>query len=116
MGRRTKKKVRNIKSLPVAVSPKSTLKMVNGVGYTNKDDPSLSKWFTWAESPDNDILWDLDDLRAKSRALYMNNELAGAALKKMRTKIVGTGLLPKPTINYQIAGITKEKAKGDMKK
>ena len=56
------------------------------------------------------ILWDLDDLRAKSRNLYMNNELAGAALRKMRTKIVGTGLLPKPTINYNIIGISKEKA------
>ncbi len=98
---------------PNAIRDKTThsVKMVNGIGYSNKDDPSLSKWYTWAESPDNDILWSLDDLRAKSRNLYMNNELAGAALKKMRTKIVGTGLLPKPTINYQIAGITKEKAR-----
>ena len=89
----------------------TTVKMVNGIGYSNKDDPSLSNWYTYPESPDNDILWDLDDLRAKSRNLYMNNELAGAALKKMRTKIVGTGLLPKPNINYQIAGITKEQAR-----
>ena len=101
----------SVKKVPVAISPERTLKMVSGVGYTNKDDPSLSNWFTASESPDNDILWDLDDLRAKSRALYMNNELAGAALKKMRTKIVGTGLLPKPAINYQVAGITKEKAR-----
>lgn len=111
MSRKNKK--REIKTLTVIDSQpkKKIVKMVSGVGYSNKDDPSLSKWFTWAESPDNDILWDLEDLRAKSRALYMNNELAGAALKKMRTKIVGTGLLPKPTINYQIAGITKEKAR-----
>lgn len=111
--RNRKKAMQSSKKLPITASQPLTkvVKMVNGVGYTNKDDPSLSKWYTWAESPDNDILWDLDDLRAKSRALYMNNELAGAALKKMRTKIVGTGLLPKPTINYQIAGITKEKAK-----
>ena len=106
---------RAIQSLkrPSAIRDRTThsVKMVNGIGYSNKDDPSLSKWYTWAESPDNDILWNLDDLRAKSRNLYMNNELAGAALKKMRTKIVGTGLLPKPTINYQLAGISKEQAR-----
>ena len=114
MSRKNRKKVvQTAKKLLVTAAQPSTkvVKMVNGIGYTNKDDPSLSKWYTWAESPDNDILWDLDDLRAKSRALYMNNELAGAALKKMRTKIVGTGLLPKPTINYQVAGISKEKAR-----
>ncbi|AVQ29479.1 phage portal protein [Fusobacterium ulcerans] len=113
MGRKRKKRVVQVaKNTPREVSKTSTtIKMVSGIGYNNKDDPSLSKWYTYSESPDNDILWDLDDLRAKSRNLYMNNELAGAALKKMRTKIVGTGLLPKPTINYQIAGITKEKAK-----
>ena len=41
----------------------------------------------------------------------MNNDLAGAALKKMRTKTVGSGLLPKPTINYTYLGIEREKAK-----
>lgn len=113
MGKKKKKKIKAEKPLPIVpVAEKITaVKMVNGIGYNNKDDPSLSDWYTSAESPDNDILWDLDDLRAKSRNLYMNNELAGAALKKMRTKIVGTGLLPKPAINYNVAGITKEKAK-----
>lgn len=103
------KKKRN--TIPKATNKKHyQVKMVNGIGYNNKDDPALSEWFTWADSPDNDILFDLDDLRGKSRNLYMNNELAGAALKKMRTKIIRTGLLPKPTINYKVVGITKEKA------
>lgn len=87
----------------------SKIKILNS--YTNKDDPHLSRWLPWADSPDNDILNDLEDLRAKARHLYMNNELAGAALKKMRTKIVGPGLVPKPAINYKIAGISKEKAR-----
>lgn len=111
MSKKNKRKIIHEKNKKtISIQPK-IIKMVNGIGYNNKDDPSLSKWYTSSESPDNDIIWDLDDLRGKSRNLYMNNELAGAALKKMRTKIVGTGLLPKPTINYKIAGITKEKAK-----
>lgn len=80
-------------------------------GYSNKDDPILQNWRVGANSPDDDILYSLDDLRAKSRSLYMNNDLAGAALKKMRTKTVGSGLLPKPTINYTYLGIDREKAK-----
>lgn len=113
MSRKKKRKIDSqAKLLPVpAAKTKTVIKMVSGTGYSNKDDSSLSNWYTYPESPDNDILWDLDDLRAKSRNLYMNNELAGAALKKMRTKIVGTGLLPKPNINYQVAGITKEQAR-----
>ena len=81
------------------------------VGYENKDDISFSTWLTSPESPDNDIIYDLDDLRGKSRNLYMNNELASAALKKMKTKIVGTGIVPKPAINYQMLGMSKEEAK-----
>lgn len=80
-------------------------------GYSNKDDPVLRNWNVSANSPDEDLLINLEDLRAKSRHLYMNNDLAGAALKKMRTKIVGSGLLPKPTINYTYLGMDKEKAK-----
>lgn len=80
-------------------------------GYSNKDDPILSNWKVGANSPDEDILFSLDDLRAKSRSLYMNNDLAGAALKKMRTKTVGSGLLPKPTINYTYLGLKREEAK-----
>lgn len=85
--------------------------MVNGIGYNNKDDPAISNWVTYAESPDNDILFDLEDLRGKSRNLYMNNEVAGAALKKLRTNVVGPGLLPKPTINFKAVGMTFEQAK-----
>lgn len=107
MGKRRNRRV--IKNTPKAETYQR-IKMINGVGYSNKNDVSFSTWNVTSESPDNDILWDLDDLRAKSRNLYMNNELAGAALRKMRTKIVGTGLLPKPTINYNIIGISKEKA------
>ena len=50
-------------------------------GYSNKDDPVLENWKVTSNSPDEDILYSLEDLRAKSRNLYMNNDLAGAALK-----------------------------------
>ena len=69
MGKRRNRRV--IKNTPKAETYQR-IKMINGVGYSNKNDVSFSTWNVTSESPDNDILWDLDDLRAKSRNLYMN--------------------------------------------
>lgn len=80
-------------------------------GYSNKDDVALSKWFSPANSPDEDINDSLEELRGKSRHLYMNNTISAAALKKNRTMVAGIGLVPKPMINYKHIGITKEEAK-----
>ncbi len=103
--KRKKKNRKNIRDVT-----EKNLKIVN-IGYDSLKDPTFSTWITSPESPDTDILETLEDLRGKSRNLYMNNEIAAAALKKMRTKIVGAGLLPKPTINYTVVGIEKEEAK-----
>lgn len=80
-------------------------------GYSNKDDITLNSWYTQANSPDEDINESLEDLRGKSRSLYMNNTIAGAALKKYKTRVVGQGLIPKPMINYQHIGTSREEAK-----
>ena len=45
-------------------------KIMMNIGYSNKDDETLSRWLTSPESPDNDILCDLEDLRGKSRNLF----------------------------------------------
>lgn len=78
--------------------------------YPNRDK-DISQWRAEPDSPDNDLIDDLDDLRGKSRNLYMNNEVAGAVLVKIKTNVVGSGLIPKPVINYKYLGITREKAK-----
>lgn len=79
-------------------------------GYPNRND-DISNWYVYADSPDNDITEDLEDLRAKSRSLYMTNEIAGSILTKIKTSVVGTGLIPKPHIDYKYIGISKEEAK-----
>ncbi|MGL6063854.1 MAG: phage portal protein [Fusobacteriaceae bacterium] len=80
-------------------------------GYEQRGSTEDFTWQPEPESPDNDILENLEDMRARSRDLYMNNEIATAILDKYRTKVIGTGLIPKPTINYRFLNITKEKAK-----
>lgn len=91
------------------IKARQTLDFFNS-GYPNKFD-EISKWIAQPDSPDNDMIDDLDDLRGKARNLYMNNEIAGAVLTKIKTNVVGQGLMPKPSINYKYLGITKEKAK-----
>lgn len=86
------------------------LDVLNATGYPNRGD-EISEWSPQPDSPDNDIIDDLDDLRGKSRSLYMNNEVAGAVLAKIKTNVVGAGLIPKPVINYKYLGITREQAK-----
>lgn len=79
-------------------------------GYPNKNK-DISTWHTEPDSPDNDILEDLEDLRGKSRNLFMNNEVAGAVLTKIKTNVIGAGLVVKPTINYKFLDMDRDKAK-----
>ena len=90
---------------------KKIFKKVENKGYEQNGEPEDINWNPDPESPDEDIIDNLEDMRARSRDLYMNNEIATAILDKYRTKVVGVGLIPKPTINYNYLGITKEKAK-----
>lgn len=82
---------------------------VKNLGYDQNGTEDM-RFFTSNDSPDNDILDNLEDLRAKSRELYMSNDIAVAVMDKYRTKVVSVGLIPKPTIDYKYLGITKEKA------
>lgn len=86
------------------------LDILNGAGYPNNDN-EISQWSAQPDSPDNDMIDDLEDLRGKSRSLYMNNEVAGAVLARIKTNVVGAGLIPKPVINYKYLNITREEAK-----
>ncbi|MGL5658496.1 MAG: phage portal protein [Cetobacterium sp.] len=79
-------------------------------GYPNRSK-DIETWSSPPDSPDNDILEDLDDLRGKSRSLFMNNEVAGAVLAKIKTSVIGPGLMVKPVINYKYLNIDRDKAK-----
>lgn len=83
---------------------------IQNKGYETRG-PEFSGWDYLADSADNDILDNLQELRGMSRDLYMTNEIAVAVLEKFRNKGIGVGLLPEPTINYSYLGISEEKAK-----
>lgn len=84
--------------------------VVTNSGY-NQRGADVAGWITTNDSPDNDIIENLEELRARSRDLYQTNDIAVSVMDKYRTKVVGIGLMPKPTIDYKTLGITKEKAK-----
>lgn len=72
---------------------------------------------TWAKlydseslSPKSDIEENRKLLRERTRDLAMNAPIATAAINSERTSCVGTGLVPKPKIDYDFLGISKEEA------
>lgn len=62
-------------------------------------------------APSEDINGNNYTLRQRSRMLYMASPVATSAIQTNRTKIVGTGLTFKSTINRAVLGITSEQAK-----
>lgn len=72
---------------------------------------------TWAQkydseslSPKSDIELNRKILRERSRDLTMNAPIATAAVNSARTSCVGSGLVPKPKIDYEFLEMTKEEA------
>lgn len=89
-------------------------------GYSNG---GASKKKSWAKrynarskSAKNDIEKNRKTLRERSRDLSMNNPIGCAALTTNRTNCIGSGLIPKPKIDYEFLEITKEEAKDLEKK
>lgn len=62
-------------------------------------------------SPNEDIDRNNATLRQRSRMLYMASPVATAAINTNRTKVVGTGLTLKSTVNRDILGLSPEAAK-----
>lgn len=72
---------------------------------------------TWAKkydseslSPRSDIELNRKILRERSRDLTMNAPIATAAVNSTRTSCVGSGLVPRPKIDYEFLGMSKEEA------
>ena len=62
-------------------------------------------------SPNEDINWNNYTLRQRGRMLYMSSPIAASAIKTNRTKVVGTGLTLKSSIEHEALGMTVEAAK-----
>ncbi|MGL6169163.1 MAG: phage portal protein [Fusobacteriaceae bacterium] len=57
-----------------------------------------------------DIEDNIEVLRARSRELYMGTPLATGAINKIKTNVVGSGLIPKSSIDTDVLGMTREAA------
>ena len=62
-------------------------------------------------SPNEDINWNNDTLRQRSRMLFMSAPLATSAIKTSRTKVVGSGLSLKCDIDREALNMTPEQTK-----
>ena len=62
-------------------------------------------------SPNEDINWNNYTLRQRGRMLSMSSPVAASAIKSNRTKVVGTGLNLKSSVDTDVLGLTPEAAK-----
>jgi lambda family phage portal protein len=71
---------------------------------------SVRAWTPSANHVDQDTLPVAEALRAGSRDMWMNTPIAVAALKRMRTNVVGFGLSVQARPNREFLGLTPEAA------
>ena len=79
-----------------------------GASHTRK---SLRGMNDVSGSPNEDINYNLQDLRERSRILSMAGGLALSALKTNRTNVIGMGLILKSHIDSDVLGMSVEEAK-----
>ncbi len=94
---------------------KTTIYAPNAKGYSeagaSRTKRGLKGFTAQSGSPREDIDYNNYTLRQRSRMLYMASPIASAAVETNRTKIIGTGLTLKSTINAQLLGMSQEAAK-----
>lgn len=94
------------------VSESDTDNEVINSGYSHGGAARRKSWTKGYYSESGSAKRDIEEnrklLRERSRDLGMNAPLAAAALNSTRTNCVGSGLIPKPKIDYEFLGISKE--------
>lgn len=81
-----------------------------GVFRGARVDRTNSDWMTSDGSADEDMLWDLDLLRSRSRDLARNDPYASAIIGTMSTNTIGVGIRPQSRVEQESIGITPELA------
>lgn len=72
---------------------------------------SMQSWVASIGSATSDLpSTELRTLRARSRDAFRGNMIARAALTRPRTNIVGTGLMCRPSVDYETLGISADEA------
>lgn len=87
----------------------------NGKGYgrhgASTRKASMVTWQSAGGDANSDIHANLPKMRERSRDLFMGSDIVAAALKGMRTNIVGTGLKLNPSPNIEFLGMDQKQAK-----
>lgn len=71
---------------------------------------SLKGWTALSKSPQEDIDYNLNTLRQRSRDLFMSSPLGTSAIRTSRTNVVGPGLHLKSRVKKKRLGLSDEQA------
>ncbi|MCJ2131470.1 phage portal protein [Methylobacterium sp. E-045] len=79
--------------------------VANGAGRRSRS------WRVGSYGPNSAIVYALDELRRKSRDQARKNPYAGAAVDRLVTNIIGTGIVPRSMAARSVEGLSKAAAK-----
>lgn len=80
-------------------------------GYKGaKKNRPKENWVPGSGPADEEILFDLSDLRDRSRDLNRNNEIAAGATDTLVSQVVGSGIKPQRQVNAERLGIKPDHA------
>ena len=94
--------------LPFAGPPQAKGYSEAGASQTRR---ALKGFIPNSGSPNEDINWNNATLRQRARMLHMSAPVATSAINTNRTKVIGTGLTLKSTVDREVLGISAEAAK-----
>jgi len=90
---------------------RAQMAIVGGYTGARRDRKQTSSWNPGDGDADSVILYDLPELRDRSRDLERNSPIAAGAINTKVTNVVGTGLKPRAAIDREIlSGLTEEQA------
>lgn len=89
-------------------------KKYSNSGYSESGASRIKKsmrgWSAQSRTPQEDIDYNIDVLRQRSRSLYMSSPLATSAIKTNRTNVIGAGLKLKSRIDAKFLGLSDDEA------
>jgi lambda family phage portal protein len=94
------------------IRTKAAISTLNSGGYITpgKTKRSMISWFTSGGSADYDVLNDLPQSRSGSRDLYMNTPVATAAIRRLATNAVSSGLSVQSRIDRKFLELSDDAA------
>jgi lambda family phage portal protein len=89
---------------------RTAMAIVSGYVGARYDRNSTRSWFTTTASADTDTIYDLRNLRGRSRDLVRNTPIATGAVGTMVSNVVGSGLSLMCRPDYEALNMTEDQA------